>query len=470
MSCHRLASLMLALTTLPLLAACTVDSEVAGEGTLEGAEQAMGPLDRAGEPIAELKGAPPVAQSSCSNIPPTDPNWGYLQNATLIRYANRYSTRAGYAAGFPTFNAAKYTGPLVYGIHLLPGSTVAEWRDVLRSTLGNASSSDIPEMMRRAQDYASQNGFPAALPTFEQGGQGGQIVYGLSLLSWDAVDFRDVPACELGNPNVKDASQMFRAANAYAVGQGYVAAFPTFHSANYGNGTVYGVVLFRPGAAEWRDVMYPDLYELCGGVAQTPCNAGYDPGPWCDTGTWYNYDVDACTNHAIACGGQGQVCCSRTSCSGGLECAEAGTKWSYCRVPPCGGEGQACCGGSSCNSGLQCNGSTCYVPAPTSGTDYVGMGQVSSAQWYRYENPYKASPVLGTEVKIASVENTSGYTIALRHVDKNGAWGTIALSPGAQVAYPFAGLSVSGAWGADIQNVNQAWAPLSLSVKVNWVK
>ncbi|UQA62781.1 hypothetical protein [Polyangium aurulentum] len=466
---YRLASLTLALTTLPLMAACAVDSGDMDEGSLGVAEQAMCPVNMDCEPVEEPEDPqPPGPQITCANIPATG-NWGYLQNATLIRYVNRYSAKQGYAAGFPNFNAAKYSGPLVYGVHLLPGSAVAEWRNVPRSALGNSALDNIGEMMRRSQDYAVANGLGAAMPTFEQGVENGQVVYGVSFLRWEAFEFRDVSACELGNPNVNDASQMFRAANAYAGAHGFAAAFPTFHT---GNGGVFGVILLKPGYAEWRDVPYPDLYENCGGLAQSACNYSYDPGPWCDStgGLWYNYDTGSCTNKVIACGGQGNVCCNRTSCSSGLECVDAGTTWSYCRVPPCGGQGQACCGGGTCNSGLQCDGGTCYVPAPTSGSDYVGMSQVSSSQWYRYENPNKASPLLGTEVKIASLENTSGYTITLRHVDKNGSSSNVALNPGDQVTYPFAGQGFSGFWGADLHNVTQAWAPGGLTVKVNWVK
>jgi hypothetical protein len=38
------------------------------------------------------------------------------------------------------------------------------------------------------------------------------------------------------------------------VRQGYPAAMPNFHSADWGQGLVYGTFLFRPGSVPWRDV------------------------------------------------------------------------------------------------------------------------------------------------------------------------------------------------------------------------
>ena len=69
-----------------------------------------------------------------------------------------------------------------------------------------------------------------------------------------------MPRVTLGNPDISDVRAMMTAAANYAWAHGFVAAFPTFHQANYGAGVVYGIVLFPVGTADWRDVPIEDLY------------------------------------------------------------------------------------------------------------------------------------------------------------------------------------------------------------------
>ncbi len=172
-----------------------------------------------------------------------------------FRTANRYAGIHGYAAGFGNFHEASYAGGVVRGTMLLKPGTVANYREVYRSQLGNTALSNIPELFRRAQDYGNLHGLGIALPTFEQGNNGSGVVYSINFLHPSVVEFRDVPGWAIGYPNVNDAAAMMRAANDYATSNGFSAGLPTFHSAVYNGTQVYGMHLIRPGYADFRDVL-----------------------------------------------------------------------------------------------------------------------------------------------------------------------------------------------------------------------
>ncbi len=180
-----------------------------------------------------------------------------LETASDFRFrtANRYAGIHGYAAGFGNFHEANYGAGVVRGTMLLKSGTVAHYREVYRSILGNTALSNIPELFRRAQDYGNTYGLGVALPTFEQGNNGSGVVYGINFLHSSVVEFRDVPGWAIGYPDVNDAGAMMRAANDYAVANGFAAGLPTFHSATYNGTRVYGMNLIRAGYADSRDVL-----------------------------------------------------------------------------------------------------------------------------------------------------------------------------------------------------------------------
>src|SRR5450756_1340609 len=111
----------------------------------------------------------------------------------LFRAANDYAGRQGYPAAFPNCEQADNGQGVVYGTILMkPGST--EWRDVPRAELGNPQIDDVPAMMRAANDYSSREGFAAGFPTFHQADYGQGVVYGIVLLKPGVSTWRDVPA------------------------------------------------------------------------------------------------------------------------------------------------------------------------------------------------------------------------------------------------------------------------------------
>lgn len=170
-----------------------------------------------------------------------------------FREAHDWAGWHGYATAWPNFHQADYGDGLVYGTFLLPGSTV-DWQDVPRSVYGVNNIEDVPAMFRGANDYAASQGYAAGLPNFHQADYGQGVVYGTFLIKPGTTDFLDVPAAQLGVFDRRDAPAMLVAASDYAASHGYAAGFPTFHQADYGNGLVFGLILFHPGVATWRDV------------------------------------------------------------------------------------------------------------------------------------------------------------------------------------------------------------------------
>ncbi|MCI0711881.1 MAG: hypothetical protein L0154_17120 [Chloroflexi bacterium] len=170
-----------------------------------------------------------------------------------FREVQRYASVHGFVAGFPNFHEADYGDGVVYGTIFLRDTEV-EWRDVPRSEYRVFHIEDVPGLFRAANDYAVRQGYPAAFPNCEQADHGQGVVYGTILMKPGTTEWRDVPRTDLGNPQIDDVPAMMRAANDYSSREGFAAGFPTFHQANYGQGVVYGIVLLKPGVSIWRDV------------------------------------------------------------------------------------------------------------------------------------------------------------------------------------------------------------------------
>ncbi len=177
-----------------------------------------------------------------------------------FRAAQNYATAQQMVGAFPNFYQAirdlpTPRGPLhttVYGHLLFPHGT-AEWIDVPAEKFGPGSLDDPANRMRLLQPFAKAQGAVGAFPNFFQA-DGPGLVYGAVMVGAAAAQHQDVPVAALGNPADLDGAALFRGAQDYAKAQGKVGAFPTFYSAEKGAGTVFGIVLLEPTAAEWRDV------------------------------------------------------------------------------------------------------------------------------------------------------------------------------------------------------------------------
>src|SRR6266542_4223910 len=168
----------------------------------------------------------------------------------LFRAVNDWATRRGYVAALPTFMPG---GDKVYGSILVKRSAV-DWRDIPAVELGNPTS--VEARFSAVNDWAARYGYLSAFPNFYEADYGTD--FGTILLRSGAVDWRDIPAVELGNPTSVEAR--FRAVNDWATRNGYLSGFPNFHEANYGSGTVYGAILLKRGSADWRDIRASELY------------------------------------------------------------------------------------------------------------------------------------------------------------------------------------------------------------------
>lgn len=168
-----------------------------------------------------------------------------------------YAADVGYAAAFPNFHEANYGRGSVGGVHLLQFGAV-DWRDVPASELGSPPLWDVPRLFRAANDYAVRNGYLAGFPNCHQTDYGAGQVFGVHLIKHGAGEWRDVPRSQLGNPTLTNVADMMRAAASYASSTGFAAGFPTFHESGGASG-VYGVVLLPATSADWRDVALLDL-------------------------------------------------------------------------------------------------------------------------------------------------------------------------------------------------------------------
>jgi hypothetical protein len=149
----------------------------------------------------------------------------------------------------------------------------SEWQDIPQSSLKTDPQDHWKIRFQRTSDYAQRQGFTFGFPNFHQGTNG----YGTFLITNDAVEWRDVLESDLTKLDQPDPSQpttplyssdrpteaegkrWFRLAHLYAVAQGFVGAFPTFHTADYGYGPVTGLMLVKTKAAIRKTVQLTAL-------------------------------------------------------------------------------------------------------------------------------------------------------------------------------------------------------------------
>ncbi len=128
------------------------------------------------------------------------------------------------------------------------------WRDVPANELNGVAINDLQGRMRESMAYATRYGFGAGVPTFENGTQNGQIVYGTVLIPKKYVEFKDIPQSELGNVDLNNFQERVRQSMTWAANHGYAAGIPTFYHADHGRGIVCGTILFKPESVTFRDV------------------------------------------------------------------------------------------------------------------------------------------------------------------------------------------------------------------------
>lgn len=173
--------------------------------------------------------------------------------AHRFRETSDYAWAHRFLSGFPNFHEADYGQGVVYGTFLL-GSDVADWRDLRAADLGSPPAGDVGARFRATNDWAHRNGYLSGFPNFHQADYGAGTVYGSVLIKQGAAEWRDIPARDLGSPPDHDVPARFRATSDWAARNGFAAGFPNFHQADHGSGTVYGTILFPHGRVQWRDV------------------------------------------------------------------------------------------------------------------------------------------------------------------------------------------------------------------------
>ena len=175
--------------------------------------------------------------------------------ATFRNRANMIATSMSHMAGaFPTFYERR-EGNNILGGTIFLNFSAAKWQDIPLSVLGNPSLDDFAARMRATQNYAVQNGYIGGFPTYHHVDNGKGIVCGTVLINRSAADWRDVPIGELGDPPLDNIKARMTSAHDYAVNHGYLGGFPTFHHADNGKGIVCGIILIKKKAGEFRNVL-----------------------------------------------------------------------------------------------------------------------------------------------------------------------------------------------------------------------
>ena len=128
-------------------------------------------------------------------------------------------------------------------------------RDIARDDLGGVYG--FEDRFRAVNDWAGAHGYAGGYPNMHEAIKDGRQVFGTILFKKGALDWRDVPAAELGNP--QGIMERFRAVNDYAGAHGYIGGFPNFHQAEKDGQLVYGVFLIKEDAAVQRDIPATEL-------------------------------------------------------------------------------------------------------------------------------------------------------------------------------------------------------------------
>jgi hypothetical protein len=181
-----------------------------------------------------------------------------------FRFTAGVAADEGFVGGYPNFHTATYGRNNVGGtIFLKSGCSSA--RNVSLTDLGGPELDDFAAMFRAVHQYATDLAFVGGFPNFLHaqqrvfsefiGGKKWVSACGIVLIKPGCAEWRDVPLADLNNPALSDIGARFRATNDYAFNRGFVSGFPTFIDADYGSGVVCGTVLLKHAAAEWRDVL-----------------------------------------------------------------------------------------------------------------------------------------------------------------------------------------------------------------------
>jgi hypothetical protein len=195
------------------------------------------------------------------NIPAQFPTVYFTESEKAMqsfRHRADYAAANGFAGGFPNFHEAQYGPNLVGGTILIHHGKIV-WMDVPGFVLDYHPKQNFAERMRACQDYAVANGFIGGYPTYHVGDAAGTLVLGNMFLTNEFAEFREVPLSELGTPVLNDIGARFRSANDYAFRNGFLGGFPTFYDVTKEGRIVCGTILIRKEAGEWRDVILAQM-------------------------------------------------------------------------------------------------------------------------------------------------------------------------------------------------------------------
>jgi hypothetical protein len=145
-----------------------------------------------------------------------------------------------------------------YGAILLK-SGYAEWMDIRVADLNLNGT-----RFQGVYDWARDHGYVGGILNFNEAIYPGRgQVYGALLVHHHAADWKNIPVAELGFPGI--AEDRFKAVHDWARkhepsrAPDYVGGFSNFHEDITTQGPVYGAVLLRPDAADWKEIPVAEL-------------------------------------------------------------------------------------------------------------------------------------------------------------------------------------------------------------------
>jgi hypothetical protein len=178
--------------------------------------------------------------------------------------AGRYGVKQGQLHAWPNFEGAWYGANHVRGTYLLASG--ATRRDVALADLpGTPALHDLPAIFKGAHEYARNEGFETALPTFESvstaAGAGTGLILFAQNLPWllpITVPLTDT----YQQPTFAEPGFVIRNVHRWASGQGHMTGWPTFvpdDPANPRGRTNHfkGYALASGAPAQWQDVPTP---------------------------------------------------------------------------------------------------------------------------------------------------------------------------------------------------------------------
>ncbi|MBI2376328.1 MAG: hypothetical protein HYV07_20200 [Deltaproteobacteria bacterium] len=154
----------------------------------------------------------------------------FADEAGLFRAAHDFARENGFATAFPTFQGRDSQS---IALVLLRAETATQ-HDVLRRELGG-SLEDLADLFIAVRDYAAEHQFRGGFPTMHRTGSGLEARYRVLLLPGPGMVSNAEMPVEPGWRPWDSVALSFRSAHEFAAARGFLSAMPTFKHKDRGD-------------------------------------------------------------------------------------------------------------------------------------------------------------------------------------------------------------------------------------------